>query len=404
MTTTSISKHNIKYMFWISFFGTINFIAPVLTLFYMGRGLEPLHILWLQLFWSGAVLIGEVPGGVVADRFGPKVSFLIGVIIKIGSLVLLIFSYEPWMFFLFSALNGFSVTFFSGADEALVYESLKEVNDHHRMDRAMGKIQSAGFISMILAVLFGAYFASDLKDEQFVFLIVLGLAFHVVELLLIFFLRSPSNYGDYRENPFTQVASGVKAIRKAPTLLLLFVNFTLVFIPADSVYEAFNQPIFTDAGLPVVMIGVLYALAAVGGFFISQSVGWFTNRFSRVLLMNVTGALAAIGLLLSALYGKSLWIVLGSFFVLRLGQAMRGPIYSQLKNDLIPSEIRATTLSLISVLDSAFDLIVFGLLSIVAFKGVTGILLASSFVALVGTLTPIQWKKAKKKGRLKYSG
>ena len=277
MKTNTISNHNIKVMFWISFFGTINFIAPVLTLFYLGRGLEPLHILWLQLFWSGAVLIGEVPGGLVADRFGAKISFLIGVIIKIGSLVVLIYAYDPWMFFLFSALNGFSVTFFSGADEALVYESLKEDNEQNRMDRAMGKIQSAGFVSMILAVLFGAYFASDLKDEQFVFLIAFGLLFHVVELVLIFFLRSPSHYGDYRENPFTQVAAGIKAIRKAPTLLLLFINFTLVFIPADSVYEAFNQPVFTEAGLPVVMIGVLYALAALGGFFISQSVEWFTE-------------------------------------------------------------------------------------------------------------------------------
>jgi MFS family permease len=398
MKTTSISKHNINVMFWISFFGTINFIAPVLTLFYLGRGLEPLHILWLQLFWSGAVLLGEVPGGVVADRFGPKVSFFIGVMLKIGSLIFLIFAVEPWMFFLFSALNGFSVTFFSGADEALVYESLKEDDEHHRMDRAMGKIQSAGFISMIMAVLFGAYFASDLKDEQFVTLIIIGAAFHVVELLLIFFLRSPSQYGNYRENPFTQVASGIKAIRKAPALLLLFINFTLVFIPADSVYEAFNQPIFTEAGLPVVMIGILYALAAVGAFFISQSVGWLTNRFSRVLLMNVTGAVAALALFLSAVYGESLWVVLGAFFLLRLGQAMRGPIYSQLKNDLIPSEIRATTLSLISVLDSAFDLVVFGLLSVIAFKGITGILVVSSIVALIGTLTPIHYKRTTSRG------
>ena len=112
--------------------------------------------------------------------------------------------------------------------------------------------------------------------------------------------------------------------------------------------------------------------------------------------MNVTGGLAALGLLLSALYEESLWIVLGAFFVLRLGQAMRGPIYSQLKNDLIPSKIRATTLSLISVLDSAFDLIVFGILSVVAYQGITGILLASSALALIGTLTPIKRKRNNK--------
>lgn len=396
MKNQSISSHNIRVMFLIHFFGTINFIAPVLTLFYFARGLEPSHILLLQLFWSGAVLLGEVPGGVVADRYGAKASFLIGVILKIMSLTVLVFAHDPWMFFLFSALNGFAVTFFSGADEALIYESLKEDHDHHRMDRAMGKIQSAGFVSMILAVVFGAYLARDLQEEQFVFLIVLGMLFHLVELILILFVKSPKSSGSYRDHPFTQVASGIKAIRKAPTLLLLFVNFTLVFIAADSVYEAFNQPIFIGAGLPVVMIGVLYALAAVGGFVASQSVGWLTSLFSRKLLMGVTGGLAALGLFFSALFGESLWLVIGAFFVLRIGQAIRGPIYSQLKNDLIPSNIRATTLSLISVLDSAFDLFIFGLLSIAAMKGVNGILLASSFIALIGTLTPLQ-KKVKER-------
>jgi hypothetical protein len=59
----------------------------------------------------------------------------------------------------------------------------------------MGKIQSARFVSMILAVIYGAYFAQDLQDEQFVFLIAFGLIFHVVELLLFFFVKNPNNYG-----------------------------------------------------------------------------------------------------------------------------------------------------------------------------------------------------------------
>ncbi|MGV3465322.1 MAG: MFS transporter [Heyndrickxia sp.] len=393
MKNQTISKHNIRVMYWVRFFGTINFIAPVLTLFYFERGLTETHILLLQLFWSGAVLVGEVPGGVVADRFGAKTSFLVGVMIRILSLVLLIFAHQPWLFFLYSALNGFSATFFSGADEALIYESLKEDNQHQQMDSAMGRIQAAGFVSMILAVIFGAFVAKDLEDQQFIFLIILGVLFQLGEFLLIFFVKNPRTTGTYRDKPFNQVISGIKAIRKAPTLLFLFFNFTLVFIPADSVYEAFNQPIFTKAGLPVVMIGVLYALAAICGVIASHSIGWFTNRMSRKFLMNVTGWLAVLGLLLSAIMGQSLWIVIGSFFLLRIGQAIRDPIYSQLKNDLIPSEIRATTLSLISVLDSAFDLILFGLLTVVASKNIMAILIASSIIALIGTLTPIQKKQ-----------
>ena len=78
MTKSTLATHNIRVLFWISFFGTISFLQPVLTLFYFERGLTSSDILIVLMFWSGAVLIGEVPTGIFADRFGAKYSFLFG--------------------------------------------------------------------------------------------------------------------------------------------------------------------------------------------------------------------------------------------------------------------------------------------------------------------------------------
>jgi hypothetical protein len=143
------------------------------------------------------------------------------------------------------------------------------------------------------------------------------------------------------------------------------------------------------------MIGVLYAAAAFIGFLASQSLGWLTNRFSKIGLMNVSGWLAVGGLMLSALISQTLWVILGAFVILRLVRAVRYPIYSQLSNDIIPSEVRATTISLLSILDSVCDLLLFGILSGIASKGITGIFIGCAIMALVGTLLPI---KAVKKG------
>ncbi|GIN87949.1 MFS transporter [Heyndrickxia sporothermodurans] len=393
MKKHTIASHNIAILFWVEFFSTISFLQPVMTLFYMERGLSEANIFLVLMCWSGAVMLGEVPAGVFADRYGAKYSFLLGSFIKMSSYSLLFFAQEPWQFFLYSALNGFSVTFFSGADEALIYESLKESNEQDRMDEAMGKIQSAGFISMIVAVLFGAYFAQDLKESQFQLLIGLGLFFYVIEWILLLFVKNPANFTVSKENPFSQVAAGLKVIRKQPQLLLMFLNLTLVFIPAAAVYDYFNQPLFIHAGLPVMFIGILYAIAAIIGYFSSHSVGWMTKRFSRVLLMNMTGWLAVIGLLISAIFGEALWMIIGAFFVLRFVRAVRYPIYSQLSNDRIPSEVRATTISLLSILDSVFDLIVFGTLSIIASKGIIFIFIVCAIVATIGTLIPIKGKE-----------
>lgn len=397
MKKNTIAKHNIKVLFGAQFFSTMSFLQPVLTLFYMERGLSEKEILIVLMCWSGAVMLGEVPSGVFADRFGAKKSFLTGALINIASYSLLFFAHEPWVFFLYSALNGFSVTFFSGADEALIYESLKESDEQHLMDRAMGKIQSAGFISAMMAVLFGAYIAKDLKEAQFQLLIALGIVFYTIQLFLLFWIKNPSSLTAYRENPFQQVTEGLKVIKEAPQLLSMFLNVTLVFIPASAVYENFNQPLFTHAGLPVYLIGIVYAIAAIIGYFASNSVGWLCERFSRILLLNITGALAVVGLLLSAIYGQTLWIVLGAFFILKLVRSVRYPIYSQLSNDIIPSEVRATTISLLSILDSVCDLIVFGIISAIAIKGLIGIFIGCATLALIGTLLPIKTIKTKVK-------
>ncbi|MFI8574111.1 MFS transporter [Rossellomorea aquimaris] len=390
MDKRTIASHNIRVLFWISFFGTISFLQPVLTLFYFERGLTSSQILILLMFWSGAVLIGEVPTGMFADRYGAKYSFLFGSVLKIISIVLLLFAYDPWLFFLYSFINGFSVTFFSGADEALIYDSLKESNEENRMDHAMGKIQSATFISMLIAVLFGSYLAKDLAENQFNLLIVLGLVFHLIEVFFVLKIKQPSMDSFKRENPFSQIKSGLRVIRQAPELLLMFLNVTLVFIPAGAVYQYFDQPLMKEAGLPVYLIGVFYAISAVMGYFASNSIGWMTAKVSRVKLMSVSGLLAVIGLLLSALFGSSLWIVLGSFFVLRLVRAIRYPIYAQLSNDLIPSGIRATTISLLSIVDSVLDLVVFGVLSTIAVTGYSTVLIGCAFIALIGTILPIK--------------
>ncbi|MBC6973369.1 hypothetical protein H9I32_13595 [Bacillus sp. Xin] len=129
MKKYTLAKHNISILFWVHFFGTISFLQAVMTLFYVERGLTPSNIFLVLMCWSGAVLIGEVPAGVFADRLGLKLSFITGACIKIISISILFFADDIWLFCLYSLLNGLSVTFFSGADESLIYESLKETNE-----------------------------------------------------------------------------------------------------------------------------------------------------------------------------------------------------------------------------------------------------------------------------------
>ncbi len=386
----TLAHHNIRLLFWINLFGTASFIDPVLTLFYLERGLTEQDILWVMMFWSGSVLVGELPTGIYADRFGAKLSFMTGSAVRFISFVLLFFAAEPWQFFLYSSLNGLSVTFFSGAEEALIYESLKRSREQHLMDRAMGNIRSAVFLTSIVTVLAGAYLAKDLTEQQFHLLIMIGMVFHAVEFLLMFFVKQPPEEQSFRDNPFAHISSGLNVIRGTPQLFWLFLNVSIVFITSGAVFENFDQPFLTAAGLPVEWIGVFYALSALLGFAVSRSIGFFTANVPHVVIMHVTGAGAAAGLFFAGMFGSSLIAAGAVFFGLRLLRAVRDPVYSQLTNDWIPSGSRATTLSLLSIIDSVLDLAIFGMLSGLADRGLSTVFLAAAAIALIGAVIPVK--------------
>lgn len=390
MNKQTIGAHNSRVLFWYNLIGTISFIQPVLTLFYLSRGLNDSLILWMMLVWSAAVLLGEVPTGVFADRFGAKLSFLTGAFVKTLSLIVLIFAHHPMAFFLSQFLSGFSASFFSGADEALIYESLKISGEESRMDQVMGKIESAPFLSMIFAVIIGSFMARHLTQQEFQWLLLLGILFQIVGIGILFLIKRPPSDSHYRENPFSQVGEGLQVIRRTPELLVMFLNVTLVFIPAGAIFENFDQPFLQGAGLPVALLGSVYAVGAAIAFFASHSIGWLTKRFSRVFLLYATGFLSVLGLLFASLIGNQLLFALIAFLILRLTRAIRYPIYSQLSNEWIPSKIRATTISLLSIVDSVADLIIFSTAAIVAAFGLPKLFLACAGIALIGTLLPIK--------------
>ncbi|MYL59038.1 MFS transporter, partial [Virgibacillus halodenitrificans] len=111
---------------------------------------------------------------------------------------------------------------------------------------------------------------------------------------------------------------------------------------------------------------------------------------SRITLLYATGALGAICLMFVALYRETLWVLLLMMVLLRFIRTVRYPVYAQLANDIIPSHVRATTISLLSIIDSVCDLVIFASISGIAMYGFEKMFLAAAGIALIGSLIPIR--------------
>ena len=81
-------EHNIRRFFWAELLGNTSFLAPVLSLFYLHRGLEYPDLFGLMIIWVVVVFLTEVPTGALADRYGPRWSFLMGTCLRLISVIL----------------------------------------------------------------------------------------------------------------------------------------------------------------------------------------------------------------------------------------------------------------------------------------------------------------------------
>ncbi len=381
-------KDNPKIYFWASFFGSISFLVPVLTLFYLHRGLTLSDILILFVIDVVFSLIFEVPTGTFADKYGHKASLIVSQLIFILSIVLLIFAFDKWMFYLIAALVGISTTFHSGVKDALIYESLEEIGKKHTMSKVWGKIMSAPQIALAIAVIFGAYIAKDLTEMQFIIVIVLGIVFSLVKLGLLFKLTTPKSHELSRLiHPYEHLKEGFRFIRKSPYFLMA-IGQMFIYIPFWA-FREMAQPFLTNAGVAVMWFGLIYALSYLFVYFVLNKIEWFENKFKTKTLIYSIAILNLVAFLAAAFLGNILIVALIVFVALFVLRRLRTPIMTQVANDYI-TKSRSTVLSLFSGLDSLFDIMIIGTLAGLATISLPIVFIGCAVFILIGLFFPVR--------------
>lgn len=386
-------SNNPKIYFWANLIGNISFLAPVMTLFYFHRGLGFPDIFNILIIIVATMFLFEVPTGVFADKYGSRASLIFGQILTVLISIAYAFAQGQIVWYLIAFFIGIAVTFFSGCDEALIYDSLKESRKEKTMSVVWGKIQSATHLPAIFAIILGAIIAKDLLEWQFLILVGLGVLVGIVKLVLILFIKNPKKQYSEINQPvnFKNFFEGIKIIKKYPKLLLLFMNETLVLIPIH-VFNNFYQPYFLESGISVEFFGIIAGLGSALMYFALNKINWLEKRMIRTDITYLTG----LGIFLAyvvAAFTRSVFLAILVYFVIRTFTHLRLPVFSQIKNSYIPSKFRATTLSTLSMIDSFFDILIFVGLGIISSLGLTWILAGSAMVVLIGLFFPIFEKR-----------
>jgi len=345
------------------------FYYPVLAVFFLDLGLSATQYTLLNFAWAIAIVLADVPAGVVADRLGRKPLVVGAAVCMVGEMLLLILApYRGGMvLFLFCLANrllsGLAEGMASGADEALVFDSLAEQNRSEEWPLVLDQVIRWQSVGMVVAMLLGG----AVYDPGFLNRIssVLGFTLHLepsmtirfpIYLNLVTALFALTTVAGFREpiiqkrDPETRTALGAwrhlleagQWILRSPVALFVLIGGLLL----DSVvrlFLTFSSSYFRLIGLPEASYGVIGALMGGLGLVVSP----LARRMVRSRSLRGNYLLVAL-ITLAALIGVALeWHHWGVIFIIPLASAMTalGFMVSYYLNALVDSHHRATVLS-----------------------------------------------------------
>jgi MFS family permease len=317
--------------------------VPIWVVFLQGRGVSLTQIGVLEgIAWLITAFL-EVPTGAIADRWGRKASIAIGGLLYALAMFLILAKALSPAFLLGYALWNSSMAFVSGADTALLYDTLKADGREDQAAKHSGRSAAIQLGSQGAAAVIGAALAT--VDITLCFTLSGVAALLATGLVLT--VKEPPHADEDGAGPLgywknLQTAVGIAARRPVVRVLLLLYA-TILTLPLV-VYYVLLQPYALGVGLPIETLGIVVA----GVQLTSLVASWLAYRATRYLALTTIAAIG-FGVLLAAQGMLSLLPSIpsiGLVLLVALVPALLGPLLLARLNDLIPSAQRATILSL----------------------------------------------------------
>jgi MFS family permease len=156
-------KKDIQANIWKLYAGRVLnellFLAAIIVPFLGSLGLTMQQILITEVVFSAAIVLLEIPSGYFADRVGRKTSMILGAFFWVAGTTFYAFSYEFIGFAIGACLWGFGTSFTSGANEALLYESLIQLKREKEYKKIQGNIFFYGRMSSVVASIAAGFMA-----------------------------------------------------------------------------------------------------------------------------------------------------------------------------------------------------------------------------------------------------
>lgn len=340
---------NVEKFAVLTFFQNLYLYNHVTALYLQSRGLSLFQINSIWSIIVGTIFLAEVPTGVIADRIGRKKSVVMALFLQFLGELFFIFAHTYFSFILIAILAGVGYSFLSGANEALVYDSLPEEGRENLMKKAMGLIGGSYQLAFFIAPLLGGLVISELVTNKFLLGIGLTASSVFIAFLISLTLKEPEGAYKHQEESSQKILkNGIHQITGNRTVQWIAAIAVLTTTFPNTLINLY-QPYFVKFGLNTSLpIGIALSLGGLTAFLIQKNIYTIEHKLGRYGLF-VISTLPGISYLLFASVTKILYLFPIFIFTYAFAEA-KNPLISAYQNEQIESKSRATTISLINML------------------------------------------------------
>jgi MFS family permease len=330
------------------------------TIFLLDAGLSNLEAFAANAFFTGGMVLFEVPTGIVADTVGRRMSYLLGTLTLTASTLLYVLLWQIeapfWQWAVASMLLGLGFTFFSGAVEAWLVDALTATGFTGELEPVFGRGQVVTGAAMLTGSVAGGFIAQQASlGVPFVLRGVVLIVMFVVAFRLMHDIGFTPEKGGRPLAEMRKIASAsidygwrVPAVKwlMVESLFTGGVGIYAFYALQPYLLELYGDPhAYQIAGLVAAIVAGAQILGGVAAPRIRRV---FHRRTSALI---ATAVLSVVTLGLIGVF-ESFWVVIGLIVVWGLLFAASMPIRQTYMNGLIPSRQRATILSFDSLMDS----------------------------------------------------
>lgn len=323
------------------------------------------------VFTIGMLLL-DIPGGIIADKYGRRNALVIGCLVLPLSLVVLALSTTLFVYCVGTLLYAAYWSLCNGTVQALVYDHLSSTDEHHLYAKHQGSVSGFGYIGAAVANLSSGFIAHSLglRAPYLLSLVPAAIALYIA-ITTQEGLRNKTT--EHAPTSLTKYyTSLLRTIQRSPIAGIYALQWIVGLLAFLSIGE-FGQVFILAHGVSTIELGILWAIVAI----VSAIALHYAHRVQPYLNQTI----AVYILILLALYFGSTAIGIVLFMLFYAWTDVVNNVTETELQHVTPSSVRATVISSVTFIGNIIAIPVILLFNVLQKSGT--IFSATSYTAMI---------------------